>query len=104
MSRKTEAEEDISVLEREDIQPPNDYSVIMFNDDKTSMGFVISILTEVFNKDKHEAYRIMMDIHNEGKGIAGVYNQDIAITKSEITHRTAEKYGFPLRTEVEPAL
>ena len=56
------------------------YAVIMLNDDYTPMEFVIYILQSVFKK-RYEDARIMLTIHNEGKGIYGIFPLDIAETK-----------------------
>ena len=80
---------------------PKMYRVILHNDDYTSMEFVVSILVSVFNKPETEAEKIMLDVHNKGKGICGVYTLDIAVTKVRRVHFEAQKEGFPLRCSYE---
>ena len=63
------------------IKKPKNYKVVMYNDDYTTMEFVINILMNVFNKKLIEAEKIMLDVHERGKGVAGIYSYDIAITK-----------------------
>ena len=88
---------------KEKVKEPVDYYVILLNDDYTSMDFVVIILMEVFRKSTEEAFRLMSEIHVKGKGIAGVYSWDIAVTKAEQVHSLAEANGFPLRCIIEEA-
>lgn len=85
------------------IKKPKNYKVVMYNDDYTTMEFVINILVSVFNKKLMEAEKIMLDVHEKGKGIAGVYSYDIAITKVSTAMAMAKEKGFPFKLTVEEA-
>ena len=85
------------------LKEPDEYRVILLNDDYTTQEFVVEILVIVFHKNREDAEIIMMDVHNKGKGIVGVYPWDIAVTKTEQVHLLANKNGFPLRCIVELA-
>ena len=85
------------------IKKPKDYKVVMYNDDYTTMEFVINILVSVFNKKLMEAEKIMLDVHEKGKGVAGIYSHDIAITKVSTAMRMAKEKGFPFKLTVEEA-
>ena len=61
-------------------QDPTLYKVVLLNDDYTPMDFVVHILESVFQKSPAEAYRIMMEVHLNGRGIAGVYTWEVADT------------------------
>ena len=80
---------------------PKHYKVVMFNDDYTSMEFVVDILINVFNKNSEAAKKIMTEVHENGKGIAGIYPYDIAVTKVSIAMAKAEDDGFPFKLIVE---
>ena len=82
---------------------PTLYQVVLLNDDYSTMDFVIQVLEEVFQKSPAEAYRIMMQVHVTGRGIAGVYTYEIAETKAEKVASLAHDAGFPLRATVEEA-
>ena len=84
-----------------EIKEPRLYKVLLHNDDYTSMEFVISILETVFHKSPPDAAKIMLNVHNEGKGIAGVYTREIGETKISIVHQLAKKNEFPLRCSME---
>jgi len=94
-----------SVLERTraETREPDLYSVILLNDDYTTMDFVIQVLEAVFNKGPAEAFRIMMQVHTQGQGLCGVFPWDIAETKVAATHDLAQERGFPLRAIIEKA-
>jgi len=87
----------------EKLREPENYRVILLNDHYTTMEFVVDILITIFQKNKEEANRIMLDIHRKGKGIAGLYPWDIALTKAEQVHTAAAQKEFPLRCIVEQA-
>lgn len=80
---------------------PKQYSVVLHNDDFTTMDFVVMILTTVFRKTNAEAEEIMMKVHKEGKGVAGIYSYDIAMTKVEHVKMMAREENFPLKLTVE---
>ena len=68
--------------EKSNLKKPEMYAVVMLNDDYTPMEFVIYVLQSVFKKNYEDAKKIMLLIHNEGKGICGVFPLDIAETKA----------------------
>jgi ATP-dependent Clp protease adaptor protein ClpS len=80
---------------------PKHYKVIMHNDDYTTMEFVVYILMDVFNKNIEEANKIMIDVHERGKGVAGIYPYDIAATKVSIAMTAAEDEDFPFKLTIE---
>lgn len=86
---------------KEEIKPPSRYNVILLNDDYTEMGFVISILQEIFNKGFDEAFQVMLKIHTEGKAIAGTYSKEIAEMKIYKVSEIAREYDFPLKAITE---
>jgi ATP-dependent Clp protease adaptor protein ClpS len=93
-----------AVLERtrQQTQEPKLYKVILLNDDYTTMEFVVLVLEQVFLKSPAEAFRVMMHVHTQGKGLCGLYPHDIAETKIETVHEMAKEHGFPLRADMEP--
>ncbi|MCL2759353.1 MAG: ATP-dependent Clp protease adaptor ClpS [Treponema sp.] len=82
---------------------PEQFKVILLNDHYTTMDFVVEVLVVIFHKSVEEANKIMLDVHNKGKGIVGVFTWDIAVTKTEQVHAAAEATGYPLKCIVEPA-
>jgi ATP-dependent Clp protease adaptor protein ClpS len=96
---------DGAVQERVEIRnrEPKLYNVILLNDDYTTMEFVIHILETLFQKSPAEAYRIMMQVHRQGRGLAGVYTWEVAETKADRVASLANEAGFPLRATIEEA-
>src|SRR5881409_2272089 len=92
---------------KERIQPkkqePTQYKVVLLNDDYTTMEFVVHVLETVFQKSPAEAFRIMMHVHLNGKGIAGVYPWEVAETKADKVASLAAEAGYPLRATIEEA-
>jgi len=85
------------------LQRPKLYKVLLLNDDYTTMEFVMEILEVLFQKSPVEAYRIMMHVHRNGRGLAGVYTYEVAETKAEQVSTLAKDAGFPLRATLEEA-
>lgn len=94
-----------AVLTEEDteIKEPEEYRVLLLNDDYTTMEFVVAVIMSVFHKGLFEATRIMLDVHRKGKGIVGTYSYDIAATKISKVHKMARENGFPLKSIMEKA-
>lgn len=84
-----------------DVKEPQLYKVLLHNDDYTTMEFVISILENVFHRTANDATQIMLNVHNEGVGVAGIYTKEICETKIAVVHQLAKKNQFPLRCSME---
>jgi ATP-dependent Clp protease adaptor protein ClpS len=80
---------------------PEEFRVILLNDDYTTREFVVEILIVVFHKSAVDATRIMLDVHRKGRGLVGMYPWDIAQTRVNQVHEIARKHEFPLRCIVE---
>lgn len=83
------------------VKEPELYKVVMLNDNYTTMEFVVEILINIFGKTEAEARKIMLAIHKQGRGVAGIYVYDIALSKVEQVERKAKSKGFPLKCVVE---
>ena len=81
---------------------PEMFKVLLLNDDYTTMDFVVEVLESVFHKQPAEAYRIMMAVHIQGKGLCGVYPHEVAETKVATVIDLARQNGFPLLAAMEP--
>lgn len=92
------------VLERtkQETKKPELYRVLLLNDDYTTMEFVVDVLETIFHKQPAEAYRIMMMVHIQGKGLCGVYPHEVAETKVAAVIDRARMNGFPLLAAMEP--
>ena len=82
-------------------QKPGNFAVIFHNDDFTPRDFVVYVLQEVFNKPADQAERIMLSVHNEGVGIAGVYRLEIAEQRAYDTAVIVKENQYPLKITVE---
>jgi ATP-dependent Clp protease adaptor protein ClpS len=83
------------------IKEPALYTVVLLNDDYTPMQFVVEILEGLFQKSPAEAYRIMMQVHLNGRGTAGVYPWEVAETKVDTLTSLAREAGHPLQATIE---
>jgi ATP-dependent Clp protease adaptor protein ClpS len=95
-----ERKESTLVLER--TKKPRRYKCIMHNDNYTPMEFVVHILENIFHRTKAEATRVMLTVHNDGAGIAGVYSREVAETKAANAVKAARSDGYPLLVTTEP--
>lgn len=98
---KTKYEEGVEVETRQRTRKPSLYKVLLLNDDFTTMDFVVHVLENVFHKSTVEATHIMLQVHKNGSGVAGVYTKDIAETKVATVHELAHKRQFPLKCIME---
>jgi ATP-dependent Clp protease adaptor protein ClpS len=96
-----EIEEGADSEVRDDVREPPMYKVLLHNDDYTTMEFVVEILMLVFNKTPEEAVRIMLNVHQKGVGICGVYTFEVSETKVNTVHSLARENGFPLKCSME---
>ena len=94
-------ENNLLTKEKAKLKKPDMYAVIMLNDDYTPMEFVIYVLQSVFKKNYEDAKRIMLLIHNEGKGICGVFPLDIAETKANQVVEFARINQHPRECKVQ---
>ena len=87
--------------QQQQVKKPSLYKVLLHNDDYTTMDFVVMVLEAVFRKEPLEAHRIMLQVHEKGVGVAGVYPRDVAETKLALVHELARKNEFPLKCSIE---
>lgn len=97
--RKLEEQHGVVVEER--LKKPSLYKVLLLNDDYTPMDFVVHILKAFFQKDENSAYEIMMQVHTNGRGVAGTYPYDVAETKAYQVNGYAKKNQHPLKCVLE---
>ena len=100
----TDRETGGEILERtrQETKKPELFKVLLLNDDYTTMDFVIEILESIFHKPPADAFRIMMAVHTQGKGLCGAYPHEVAETKVAAVEDRARENGFPLRAAMEP--
>jgi ATP-dependent Clp protease adaptor protein ClpS len=85
------------------VSEPKRWKVILLNDDSTPMEFVIGILIEIFKHTDATAREIMLQVHEEGSGVAGVYSFEIAEAKAVEATNLARTNGHPLQLKLEEA-
>ena len=106
MSDKTDNhfEDDLAVQEAEPkLKRPPLYKVILINDDYTPMDFVVHVLETFFSIDRENATRIMLDVHNHGKGVCGIFTHEIAETKVTLVNEYSRENQHPLLCTLEQA-
>ncbi len=86
---------------KEKVKKPSLYKVILLNDDFTPMDFVVYVLKEFFNKTDDEAHDIMIRVHKEGAGVAGIYSFEVAEMKSAQVNILAKEHEHPLKSVIE---
>lgn len=91
------------VVTEERVKPkkPRMYLVVLLNDDYTPMEFVVWILRVVFHKPHDEATRLMLQVHNHGRGVCGAFTYDVARSKAAQVETLARKHEHPLQARLE---
>jgi len=97
MSTQHEEQLDLDLL----VEFPKKYKVFLLNDDYTSMDFVVDILMNIFHKSENEAQQIMLEVHQNQKGLCGIYTHEIAETKVMQVISKAKENNFPLKAMME---
>ncbi len=97
------AKEQSSIKERQrvNIKEPSRYKVTIYNDDFTTMDFVVKVLKVVFFMEAEKAMSLMLEVHHAEKAVVGVYTYDVATSKVQKATAMAREEGFPLRFIVE---
>lgn len=92
---------DVLVEKKTKLEKPKLFKVLLHNDDFTTMDFVVFVLEYVFGRSEAEAFTIMLKVHNEGLGIAGIYPYEIATMKCNKAINLARAREYPLLCTVE---
>ena len=96
-----EHDSDVLTESETKLEKPKLFKVVLHNDDFTTMEFVVFVLQYVFMRSTPEAFGIMLKVHNDGAGIAGVYPYEVATMKSEKAMNLARAREYPLLCTVE---
>src|SRR3954452_304879 len=86
---------------REKVEQPPLFKVLLHNDDYTTMEFVVWVLESVFKLPEDDAVRVMLNVHVQGVGVAGVYTFEVAQMKVEKTTTLAQEHEYPLLCTME---
>jgi ATP-dependent Clp protease adaptor protein ClpS len=84
------------------VQPPL-FKVVMMNDDYTPMEFVVEVLQTYFRMTRDKAVQIMLQVHTQGRAVAGIFTRDIAETKMKQVNNHARQHQHPLLCQLEEA-
>ena len=103
MAIRDRGDTELLTRNEEELKEPREYMVILLNDNFTTREFVVEVLKLIFHKNPEEAKTIMLRVHNNGRGVVGVYTWDIATTKANQVHALAKEYEYPLKCIVEEA-
>ena len=95
----------LDLLEKDEVKAkrPSMWNIVFYNDDYTSMDFVVFVLTKVFHRSTEDALALTLAVHTQGKGIAGTYTFEVAEQKQCEVLSMAKIEEHPLRVEVEQA-
>ena len=100
--RRDDDDTQVVVEKKSKTKKPRQWKVVLHNDDFTTMEFVLEVLTGVFHRTTVEAFDLMMEVHQRGACIAGVYTREVAETKVDTVERLARAAEFPFLATMEP--
>ena len=95
-------EEAVETASKPKLKKPPLFRILLHNDDYTTMEFVVYVLSTIFQQPASEAVRIMLQVHQQGIGVAGVYTYEIAETKVARVSELAKEHQYPLLCTMEP--
>lgn len=96
-----ESESDTGVDTLPRLTSPKMYKVVLLNDDFTPMDFVVLVLKRYFSKNEEQATQVMLEVHNKGAGLAGVYTLEIGEMKVMQVNQFARQNQYPLKATLE---
>jgi ATP-dependent Clp protease adaptor protein ClpS len=91
------------LLERQTVKPPPLYQVALLNDDYTPMEFVVLVLQRFFSMGIEDATRVMLQVHQKGVAVCGIYTYEVAETKVTQVIDFARENQHPLQCTLEKA-
>lgn len=94
--------ESAAVADQAAVKRPRRFKVLLHNDHYTTMEFVVTVLVGIFQRSETQAVQVMMNVHKNGIGVAGVYVKSIAEAKVLEVHNLAKEHGYPLKCSMEP--
>ena len=80
---------------------PSKFAVVLHNDDYTPMDFVVYVLQMIFHHPYERAERIMLSVHEQGLGVAGIFHFELAEQKAYDTAEEAQQNQYPLKVTIE---
>ncbi len=101
MSANKSANPDFDLDIENETAEPKQYKVLLLNDDYTPMDYVIFVLKKFFAKGDTEAHTVMLDVHNKGAGVAGIFSFEVAETKVNQVNQFSKNNQYPLKTTLE---
>jgi ATP-dependent Clp protease adaptor protein ClpS len=98
-----EIETGVVTRTRPKTKKPSNYKVLMLNDDYTPMEFVVLVLQKFFTMDIEDATRVMLQVHQQGIAVCGVFTYEVAETKVSQVIDFARENQHPLQCTLEKA-
>ena len=93
----------VAVQTRTKTKKPSMYKVLMLNDDYTPMEFVVLVLQQFFSMSIEDATRVMLQVHQQGLAVCGVFTYEVAETKVTQVIDFARENQHPLQCTLEKA-
>ena len=100
---KITIETGIATRTRPKTKKPSNYKVLMLNDDYTPMEFVVLVLQRFFSMGIEDATRVMLQVHQQGLAVCGVFTYEVAETKVTQVIDFARENQHPLQCTLEKA-
>ena len=98
-----ESNQETAVAEKAKTKKPPLYAVLLINDDYTPMDFVVHVIMKFFQKSEDEAMRLMLQVHEKGQAVSGIYTREIAESKAARVVQYAQEQQHPLQARIAPA-
>jgi ATP-dependent Clp protease adaptor protein ClpS len=94
---------EVETIKKIELKEPSLFNVVFINDDFTPMDFVIETLRLVYAKTHADAVLTTLEVHEKGRGVAGIFTMEVAQQKVQDTLTLAARFGHPLKVISEKA-
>lgn len=94
----------MNIVMNKEYTKPRMFNLFLLKDEFTPMEFVIDILEKFFYMDRKKATDVMLEVHQQGQALCGVFAKDFGEAKVSQVVDYARNYQHPLTCSLRAAV